>query len=77
MMVCGTTPCMLRGSRTIEATLLKHLGVERNGNKLRLRKMKHVLYYSLHFCLVDSYACRHLQRLPRMESFLLVRWNAW
>ncbi|KAG6549086.1 hypothetical protein Mapa_009312 [Marchantia paleacea] len=30
VMVCGTTPCMLRGSRTIEAALLKHLGVERN-----------------------------------------------
>ncbi|KAL3700828.1 hypothetical protein R1sor_018850 [Riccia sorocarpa] len=30
VMVCGTTPCMLRGSRDIEAALLKHLGVDRN-----------------------------------------------
>ena len=29
VMVCGTTPCMLRGSRDIEAALVKHLGVER------------------------------------------------
>ncbi|EFJ36276.1 hypothetical protein SELMODRAFT_165405 [Selaginella moellendorffii] len=28
--VCGTTPCMIRGSRDIEAALLKHLGVKRN-----------------------------------------------
>ncbi|XXG68162.1 hypothetical protein AAC387_Pa06g1313 [Persea americana] len=30
LLVCGTTPCMIRGSREIEATLLKHLGVKRN-----------------------------------------------
>ncbi|KAK6937601.1 hypothetical protein RJ641_031109 [Dillenia turbinata] len=30
LLVCGTTPCMIRGSREIEAALLKHLGVERN-----------------------------------------------
>eukprot|EP00270_Netrium_digitus_P009841 TRINITY_DN3016_c0_g1_i2.p1 TRINITY_DN3016_c0_g1~~TRINITY_DN3016_c0_g1_i2.p1 ORF type:complete len:276 (+),score=59.05 TRINITY_DN3016_c0_g1_i2:100-927(+) len=30
LLVCGTTPCMLRGSRDIEAALLKHLGVKRN-----------------------------------------------
>ncbi|CAI5486853.1 unnamed protein product [Closterium sp. Naga37s-1] len=30
LLVCGTTPCMLRGARDIEAALLKHLGVERN-----------------------------------------------
>ncbi|KAL2650818.1 hypothetical protein R1flu_018946 [Riccia fluitans] len=30
LLVCGTTPCMLRGSRDIEAALLKHLGVDRN-----------------------------------------------
>ena len=29
VMVCGTTPCMLRGSRDIEAALAKHWGVER------------------------------------------------
>ncbi|GMP90801.1 hypothetical protein CsSME_00041770 [Camellia sinensis var. sinensis] len=28
--VCGTTPCMIRGSREIEDALLKHLGVKRN-----------------------------------------------
>lgn len=31
LLVCGTTPCMIRGSRDIEDTLLKHLGVKRNG----------------------------------------------
>jgi len=31
LLVCGTTPCMIRGSREIEAALLKHLGVKRNG----------------------------------------------
>lgn len=30
LLVCGTTPCMIRGSREIEAALLKHLGVKRN-----------------------------------------------
>ncbi|KAK9092745.1 hypothetical protein Syun_027656 [Stephania yunnanensis] len=30
MLVCGTTPCMIRGSREIEEALLKHLGVKRN-----------------------------------------------
>eukprot|EP00245_Coleochaete_scutata_P004370 TRINITY_DN1682_c0_g1_i1.p1 TRINITY_DN1682_c0_g1~~TRINITY_DN1682_c0_g1_i1.p1 ORF type:complete len:289 (+),score=49.30 TRINITY_DN1682_c0_g1_i1:95-961(+) len=30
LLVCGTTPCMIRGSRGIEAALLKHLGVARN-----------------------------------------------
>ncbi|OWM75225.1 hypothetical protein CDL15_Pgr023746 [Punica granatum] len=30
LLVCGTTPCMIRGSRDIEAALLKHLGVKRN-----------------------------------------------
>ncbi|XP_020578673.1 NADH dehydrogenase [ubiquinone] flavoprotein 2, mitochondrial isoform X2 [Phalaenopsis equestris] len=30
LLVCGTTPCMIRGSRDIEETLLKHLGVKRN-----------------------------------------------
>lgn len=30
LLVCGTTPCMLCGSRTIESALLKHLGVARN-----------------------------------------------
>lgn len=30
LLVCGTTPCRLCGSCTIEETLLKHLGVERN-----------------------------------------------
>ena len=29
VMVCGTTPCMLRGSRDIEAALSKHWGIER------------------------------------------------
>lgn len=29
LMVCGTTPCMLCGSREIEDALLKHLGVTR------------------------------------------------
>jgi len=28
VMVCGTTPCMLQGSRRIEAALKRHLGVE-------------------------------------------------
>ncbi|PPE01580.1 hypothetical protein GOBAR_DD01367 [Gossypium barbadense] len=32
-LVCGTTPCMICGSREIEGALLKYLGVERNGNK--------------------------------------------
>ncbi|XP_075507644.1 NADH dehydrogenase [ubiquinone] flavoprotein 2, mitochondrial-like isoform X1 [Primulina tabacum] len=32
LLVCGTTPCMIRGSREIEEALLKHLGVKRNGN---------------------------------------------
>lgn len=31
LLVCGTTPCMVRGSREIEDALLKHLGVKRNG----------------------------------------------
>lgn len=31
LLVCGTTPCMIRGSRDIEEALLKHLGVKRNG----------------------------------------------
>ncbi|CAL9010692.1 unnamed protein product [Prunus brigantina] len=30
LLVCGTTPCMIRGSRDIEAALLNHLGVKRN-----------------------------------------------
>lgn len=30
LLVCGTTPCMLRGSREIEDALLKHLNVARN-----------------------------------------------
>jgi len=30
LLVCGTTPCMLRGSRDIEDALLKHLHVARN-----------------------------------------------
>ncbi|CAN6441159.1 unnamed protein product [Victoria cruziana] len=30
LLVCGTTPCMIRGSREIEAALIKHLGVKRN-----------------------------------------------
>eukprot|EP01018_Ginkgo_biloba_P004174 Gb_29393 [translate_table: standard] len=30
ILVCGTTPCMIRGSRDIEDALLKHLGVKRN-----------------------------------------------
>jgi NADH dehydrogenase (ubiquinone) flavoprotein 2 len=29
LLVCGTTPCMLRGSREIEEALLKHLNVTR------------------------------------------------
>ncbi|KAF3645831.1 NADH dehydrogenase [ubiquinone] flavoprotein 2, mitochondrial [Capsicum annuum] len=31
LLVCGTTPCMIRGSRDIEEAILKHLGVKRNG----------------------------------------------
>ncbi|KAG2618265.1 NADH dehydrogenase [ubiquinone] flavoprotein 2, mitochondrial-like [Panicum virgatum] len=30
LLVCGTTPCMIRGSREIEETLLEHLGVKKN-----------------------------------------------
>ncbi|XP_042517944.1 NADH dehydrogenase [ubiquinone] flavoprotein 2, mitochondrial isoform X1 [Macadamia integrifolia] len=30
LLVCGTTPCMIRGSREIEEALLNHLGVKRN-----------------------------------------------
>ncbi|GER50427.1 NADH-ubiquinone oxidoreductase 24 kDa subunit [Striga asiatica] len=30
LLVCGTTPCMIRGSREIEEALLNHLGVMRN-----------------------------------------------
>eukprot|EP00252_Welwitschia_mirabilis_P000780 TRINITY_DN1074_c0_g1_i2.p1 TRINITY_DN1074_c0_g1~~TRINITY_DN1074_c0_g1_i2.p1 ORF type:complete len:259 (-),score=44.70 TRINITY_DN1074_c0_g1_i2:372-1148(-) len=30
LLVCGTTPCMIRGSCDIEEALLKHLGVKRN-----------------------------------------------
>jgi NADH dehydrogenase (ubiquinone) flavoprotein 2 len=29
VMVCGTTPCMLRGSRDIEAALEKHLNIKK------------------------------------------------
>lgn len=29
VMVCGTTPCMVRGSRAIEAALEKHLGIKK------------------------------------------------
>jgi len=29
VMVCGTTPCMVRGSREIEAALEKHLGIKK------------------------------------------------
>jgi NADH:ubiquinone oxidoreductase subunit E len=39
LLVCGTTPCMIRGSREIEETLLEHLGVKRNG----------LYYYSQYF----------------------------
>lgn len=35
LLVCGTTPCMIRGSREIEEALLKHLGVKRNGKRLQ------------------------------------------
>ena len=28
VMVCGTTPCMLQGARTIYKTLKEHLGVD-------------------------------------------------
>lgn len=31
LLVCGTTPCMLRGSREIEAALIEHLGIARGG----------------------------------------------
>jgi hypothetical protein len=31
LLVCGTTPCMIRGSCDIEGAILKHLGVKRNG----------------------------------------------
>jgi NADH dehydrogenase (ubiquinone) flavoprotein 2 len=27
VMVCGTTPCMLAGSRTIQSAISEHLGV--------------------------------------------------
>ncbi|CAI9787049.1 unnamed protein product [Fraxinus pennsylvanica] len=30
LLVCGTTPCMICGSREIEDALLEHLGVKRN-----------------------------------------------
>ncbi|KAK8674479.1 hypothetical protein V6N13_112769 [Hibiscus sabdariffa] len=30
LLVCGTTPCLIRGSREIEEALLNHLGVKRN-----------------------------------------------
>ncbi|KAJ6838347.1 NADH dehydrogenase [ubiquinone] flavoprotein 2, mitochondrial [Iris pallida] len=30
LLVCGTTPCMIQGSREIEEALLKHLRVKRN-----------------------------------------------
>ncbi|KAJ6773794.1 putative proteinDH DEHYDROGENASE UBIQUINONE FLAVOPROTEIN 2 MITOCHONDRIAL [Salix purpurea] len=30
LLVCGTTPCMIQGSREIEDALMKHLGVKRN-----------------------------------------------
>ncbi|XP_076935445.1 NADH dehydrogenase [ubiquinone] flavoprotein 2, mitochondrial-like [Bidens hawaiensis] len=30
LLVCGTTPCMIHGSRDIEAALLDHQGVKRN-----------------------------------------------
>lgn len=33
LLVCGTTPCMIRGSRDIEEAILKHLGVKRNGKQ--------------------------------------------
>lgn len=32
MMVCGTTPCMLRGARDIEKALSEHLGVKKFEN---------------------------------------------
>lgn len=34
ILVCGTTPCMICGSREIEEALLTHLGVKRNGKIL-------------------------------------------
>ena len=34
LLVCGTTPCMIRGSRDIESALLDHLGVKRGGKAL-------------------------------------------
>ncbi|RWW57108.1 hypothetical protein BHE74_00036127, partial [Ensete ventricosum] len=37
LLVCGTTPCMIRGSHEIEEALLKHLGVKRNGTQNRDR----------------------------------------
>jgi NADH dehydrogenase (ubiquinone) flavoprotein 2 len=46
LLVCGTTPCMIRGSREIEDTLLEHLGVKRNG----------LYYYSQYFTLLTKHA---------------------
>jgi NADH:ubiquinone oxidoreductase subunit E len=48
LLVCGTTPCMIRGSREIEEALLEHLGVKRNG-----LYYSHNLSYQLRITLPD------------------------
>ena len=45
LLVCGTTPCMIRGSREIEESLLKHLGFKHNKvTKDGLCSVREVMY---------------------------------
>lgn len=54
LLVCGTTPCMIRGSREIEDALLKHLGVKRNGDFYTTYKLPEFPRFAFHnFSLKD------------------------
>jgi hypothetical protein len=46
-LVCGTTPCMIRGSRDIEEALLEHLGVKRNGLYIHAILRIQICYHKL------------------------------
>ncbi|CAN1137071.1 NADH dehydrogenase [ubiquinone] flavoprotein 2, mitochondrial [Linum perenne] len=67
LLVCGTTPCMIRGSREVEDALLKHLGVKRNVQCLMCRSNKgrsflcwrNGMYGLMRKC-ADDYRCRLL-----------------
>ncbi|MBA0758483.1 hypothetical protein Gotri_021475 [Gossypium trilobum] len=53
LLVCGTTPCMICGSREIEGALLKHLGVERNVADYTNGSEGYTYNYYVGFCRED------------------------